>query len=155
MITKFKLFEHKYGRSEEYKYLDPEVEKDLKEYLYDDIIDIINKTIKNLPKDFDNYVFNYYELRPWANISLQSKAKNYLNNKNEKSSNPEFLNSLNRIVDEILDENYNYDEIIDNELIKYFKIHQQEWLDIKSLYDFSDNVKQHLAYISKAKDFNI
>jgi len=50
---------------------------------------------------------------------------------------------------------FNLDEKFDNILIDYFKSHHEEWLDLKNVYDFTDNVKQYLAYISKAKKFKI
>jgi len=157
MITKFKIFEsetYSYERNIDYKFLDQKIEKELKEYLYDDIVIEINKFKDSTYEDLYDVFFKYEDLRPWGNIPLQQKAKEFLNYKNYYASNPEFLNSLNKIVDEVVEE-LNIDDAYDKTIIKYFKNHHSDWEMLNDLYDFTDNVKQQLSYISKARKFKI
>jgi len=157
-IKTFEIFEtfekNIYDREIDYKYLDSKIEKELSIYLNDDIEKEVKKALNvDFEKIRDNS-YDYYELKPWATIEIQKKAKQYLNENHIEYTTPELLNSLNKMIEEV-SKDYGLDDIFDKIIIEYFEKNPKKWIDIQSVWDFTDNVRKKLNYILNIEKFNI
>ena len=158
-IETYKIFENSrirqsYERNEEYQFLEPDVEKMLKEYLLDDIKEEVENTKLTTFQQIYDGSFDYDALKPYGTPYLQNIGKNFLYEKNIDYTTPAFLNSLNKIIDEVSEEE-NIFKSFDDTIITYFEKNPKDWLKIYDLYDFRDEVKNKLKYILNLDKFDI
>lgn len=135
----------------EYKYLEQDIEDELKTILKDDLLNNIKDFYLLSFDDLIKNDFDYDSLKPYATINIQSKASDILFNKNIKHTIPEKINSLNRIISTIYDENdllKKWDRLI----IDYYIKQPKHWLDDRTRYVFSEIV---LDRLNKPLEFNL
>ena len=152
MITKFNLFENvQEDEYENYAFLGEDDESELRDLLYDDILDDVMATTTYTFDELKLGNFDYNRLKPWGVSDLQAEAKEFLDKKNVDYTIPEMINTLNKIINEISDEN-DVDWIFDNIIIDYYKKHKDIFFADKDYYDFTDKV---ITRLNRQLDFNL
>jgi len=143
-------------REVNYQYLPQNLKDDLISNYSDEILDTMLTHIFNVSSSayamFEDESYSWFVNVFFDNDIFTRMRKSIQGN---NFSTPELMNTINDIITETYEENREeIDKSIDDRVVQYYKDNKDEYID-EDISDFPKRITDRLAFIVKAKEFNI